>query len=84
MLEHDLTLPQRSPKPRTAGLTMIIDNGLPNGEFTDVLECNADLVDYVKYGDKGLDEMIITVDKNGKAIGVEMPALRTKFSKRVK
>jgi hypothetical protein len=49
-------------------------------------DCNAFWtgVDYVKYGDKGLDEMIITVDKNGKAIGVEMPALRTKFSKRVK
>ena len=48
-------------------------------------DCNAywTEVDTVKYGGKGLDEFIITVDKSGKAVAVEMPFFRTRFSERV-
>lgn len=41
-------------------------------------------LDNLKYGDIGLDQVIITVEGDGKAVGVEVPALRTSFSKRVK
>ncbi|KAJ9604586.1 hypothetical protein H2200_010699 [Cladophialophora chaetospira] len=49
-------------------------------------DCNAywTEVDTISYGGVGVDEFIITVDRNGKATGVEMPFLRTNFSKRVK
>jgi phosphosulfolactate synthase len=45
-----LKLPERTPKPRQAGLTTIIDTGLPKGLFRDYLEGAAHLVDYVKFG----------------------------------
>ena len=45
-----LDLPPRSAKPRTAGLTMVIDNGLPTGWFADALASTAGLVDMVKFG----------------------------------
>jgi phosphosulfolactate synthase len=45
-----LELPERTPKPRQAGLTTIIDTGLPKGLFRDYLESAAHLVDYVKFG----------------------------------
>jgi hypothetical protein len=47
-------------------------------------DCNAywTEVDTIKYGNAGLDELIITVDKAGRATGVEMPFFRTTFSKR--
>ncbi|KIV95519.1 hypothetical protein PV10_03163 [Exophiala mesophila] len=41
-------------------------------------------LDNLKYGDIGLDQVIITVKADGKAVGVEMPGLRTSFSQRVK
>jgi hypothetical protein len=47
-------------------------------------DCNAQWseVDTLKYGGLGLDDFVIDVDDHGRAKGVEMPALRTKFSKR--
>jgi phosphosulfolactate synthase len=45
-----LDLPSRSAKPRTAGLTMVIDNGLPTGLFTDAVVSSAELIDVVKFG----------------------------------
>jgi phosphosulfolactate synthase len=45
-----LRLPNRSSKPRTNGLTMMIDGGLPTGQFIDVIESHPDLVDVVKFG----------------------------------
>jgi phosphosulfolactate synthase len=50
MHQTALTLPHRSAKPRTSGLTMMIDGGLPTGQFTDVIESHTDLVDVVKFG----------------------------------
>lgn len=45
-----LDLPHRPVKPRRTGLTMMIDNGLPTGHFTDVVKSFAPLVDVVKFG----------------------------------
>jgi len=45
-----LTLPERAVKPRTSGLTMVIDGGIPLGQFTDLIEFGADYIDYVKFG----------------------------------
>lgn len=45
-----LTLPKRAVKPRSSGLTMVIDGGLPLGQFTDLIELGAEYIDYVKFG----------------------------------
>jgi phosphosulfolactate synthase len=45
-----LDLPARPGKPRTSGLTMVIDNGLPTGWFTDAVVSSAPLIDIVKFG----------------------------------
>jgi phosphosulfolactate synthase len=45
-----LTLPQRAVKPRTSGLTMVIDGGVPLSQFTDLIELGAEYIDYVKFG----------------------------------
>ena len=45
-----LTLPQRAVKPRTSGLTMVIDGGVPLRLFTDQIELGAEYVDFVKFG----------------------------------
>jgi phosphosulfolactate synthase len=48
---HDLlTLPAHEVKPRTRGLTMVIDHGLPSGYFEDAIASAAPLIDYVKFG----------------------------------
>ena len=46
----ELDLPDRPAKPRRTGLTMMIDNGLPTGHFTDVVKSFAPMVDVVKFG----------------------------------
>ncbi len=45
-----LTLPERSSKPRSSGLTMVIDGGLPLGLFSDVIASYAPHIDVVKLG----------------------------------
>ncbi len=45
-----LTLPDRAAKPRTNGLTMVIDGGIPLGLFTDLIELGAEYIDFVKFG----------------------------------
>jgi phosphosulfolactate synthase len=45
-----LTLPERAVKPRTSGLTMVIDGGLPPRQFADLIEFGAEYIDYVKFG----------------------------------
>jgi phosphosulfolactate synthase len=45
-----LNLPEHAAKPRTSGLTMVIDNGAPLGLFTDLVELGAEYMDYVKFG----------------------------------
>lgn len=45
-----LTLPKRAAKPRSRGLTMVIDGGIPLGQFADLVELGAEYTDYVKFG----------------------------------
>lgn len=45
-----LSLPERTAKPRQAGLTIVIDRGLPTGYFQDVIRSYGDLIDLVKLG----------------------------------
>lgn len=45
-----LDLPDRDPKPRTRGLTMAIDNGIPHGAFADAVASAAEYIDLVKFG----------------------------------
>jgi phosphosulfolactate synthase len=43
-------LPARSRKPRTRGLTMVIDPGMATGAFLDVVSSHGELIDLVKFG----------------------------------
>lgn len=45
-----LELPPRPPRPRTTGLTMVIDGGLPTGYFCDAVRSAAEHIDLVKLG----------------------------------
>ncbi|HTR91737.1 MAG TPA: phosphosulfolactate synthase [Trebonia sp.] len=66
-----LTLPERPAKPRTSGLTMVIDGGIPLGLFTDLIELGAEYIDYVKFGwgtsvvTGCLEEKISVLDSHG-------------------
>jgi phosphosulfolactate synthase len=40
----------RAGRPRTRGITMVIDPGLPTGAFTDVIDSHGELIDLVKFG----------------------------------
>ncbi|MFJ4654739.1 phosphosulfolactate synthase [Nocardia sp. NPDC088792] len=50
MFTHTLNLPGRDAKPRTRGLTMVIDPGLPSRQFDDIVSSYGDLIDFVKFG----------------------------------
>jgi phosphosulfolactate synthase len=45
-----LQLPERSEKPRSTGITMVVDGGLPTRYFQDVVESGAEFLDFVKFG----------------------------------
>lgn len=45
-----LSLPTRTHKPRTVGVTMVIDSGVPMNLFADIVESHADYIDFVKFG----------------------------------
>jgi phosphosulfolactate synthase len=66
-----LTLPERAAKPRTSGLTMVIDGGVPLRQFTDQVELGAEYIDYVKFGwgtsvvTNCLREKISVLDRHG-------------------
>ncbi|GAB2537553.1 phosphosulfolactate synthase [Nocardia heshunensis] len=49
-IDTTLQLPARQSKPRTGGLTIAIDSGLPHGLFEDVLTSYGELIDTVKFG----------------------------------
>ena len=71
MIQTALTLPERAAKPRSAGLTMVIDGGVPLGLFTDQIELGAEYIDYVKFGwgtslvTNCLREKIAVLDSHG-------------------
>ncbi len=45
-----LRLPSRTAKPRDAGLTMVIDGGIPPSHFADLMSAAAEYIDFVKFG----------------------------------
>jgi phosphosulfolactate synthase len=45
-----LILPERQVKPRTKGLTVLIDNGLSLHAFQDAITSSPELIDFVKFG----------------------------------
>ena len=45
-----LHLPPRAAKPRRAGLTMVIDGGIPASHFADLISSAAEYIDFVKFG----------------------------------
>lgn len=49
-MDSALTLPARAAKPRSTGVTMVIDNGLPVRAFHDSIDSYGDLIDLVKFG----------------------------------
>ena len=70
MTKNFLDLPYRSVKPRTSGITSLIDNGVSTKLFMDVIESNAHLIDIVKFGwctalvTKDLEQKIECLKKN--------------------
>ncbi|WP_409298679.1 phosphosulfolactate synthase [Peribacillus sp. SCS-26] len=50
MKNSGLNLPERVLKPRTHGLTILIDNGVPLQFFRDTMESAPQFIDYVKFG----------------------------------
>src|SRR5215469_16102614 len=50
MQHSGLLLPTRTAKPRTRGLTVLIDPGIPARYFEDVIESAEPFVDLVKFG----------------------------------
>jgi phosphosulfolactate synthase len=66
-----LSLPEHAAKPRTKGLTMVMDGGLPLGQFTDLVELGAEYMDFMKFGwgtsviTNCLREKIAVLDANG-------------------
>ncbi len=50
MIDTSLELPERRLKPRSRGLTMVIDTGLPTHYFCDVIASFSELIDVVKFG----------------------------------
>lgn len=50
MLTDLLELPDRPARPRSCGVTMVIDHGLSAGTFADHLRSTAELVDLLKFG----------------------------------
>ncbi|MBP3950473.1 phosphosulfolactate synthase [Halalkalibacter suaedae] len=50
LLLTELTLPSRDLKPRSKGLTLLIDNGISLNQFKDTITSHGHLVDFVKFG----------------------------------
>ncbi len=45
-----LSLPDREAKPRKRGLTILLDGGVPEGMFEDIIDNYHQIVDFVKFG----------------------------------
>lgn len=50
MTSSSLSLPERAVKPRSHGMTILIDDGVPYGHFRDIIESFDGFVDFVKFG----------------------------------
>jgi phosphosulfolactate synthase len=71
MRPNALQLPERAAKPRSSGITMVVDGGLPTRYFEDVVESGAEFLDFVKFGwgtalvTKDLRDKIAVLDNAG-------------------
>jgi len=71
MRATSLQLPARAAKPRSTGVTMMVDGGLPTRYFRDVVESGAEFLDFVKFGwgtalvTKDLSEKIAVLQEAG-------------------
>ena len=50
MNDTALHLPERASKPRSSGITMMIDGGLPARSFHDIIASSCEYLDFVKFG----------------------------------
>ncbi|WP_071460502.1 phosphosulfolactate synthase [Bacillus massilinigeriensis] len=50
MKKNSLLLPERESKPRSKGMTVLIDNGVPLNFFRDTVTSSGKFIDYVKFG----------------------------------
>ncbi len=50
MNDTALSLPTRSAKPRTSGITMVVDGGVPLGTLRDIVASAGEYLDFVKFG----------------------------------
>ncbi|MGH9017461.1 MAG: phosphosulfolactate synthase [Acidimicrobiales bacterium] len=50
MIPTTLDLPCRTSKPRSTGVTMMVDGGLPTGYFSDVVTSGSRYLDFTKFG----------------------------------
>jgi len=50
MNKSQLMLPKREEKPRSHGITALIDNGIPLSSFIDTISSASGLIDFVKFG----------------------------------
>jgi phosphosulfolactate synthase len=78
-----LQLPNRAVKPRTKGITMVVDGGLPTRHFCDIVESGSEFLDFVKFG---WGTALVTKDLNEKIavlqnIGVDFYFGGTLFEK---
>ncbi|MDA7027997.1 phosphosulfolactate synthase [Bacillus sp. CLL-7-23] len=70
MISSELKLPKRQLKPRTNGMTILIDNGVPLNLFKDTIQGSANYIDFVKFGwgtsliTKYLEEKISCLKQN--------------------
>src|ERR1700721_933388 len=66
-----LQLPERAAKPRSKGITMVVDGGLPTRHFCDIVERGSEFLDFVKFGwgaalgTTGLGEKIAVLQNAG-------------------
>ena len=64
-------LPSRATKPRSTGLTMVIDGGIPLRMFADIISSTPELIDFVKFGwgtaivTPGLQQKIAVLREHG-------------------
>jgi phosphosulfolactate synthase len=50
MIQTALVLPEREHKPRTTGVTMVVDGGMPLGGLHDLVSSAGEYLDFVKFG----------------------------------
>ena len=71
-----LNLPDRTAKPRSTGITMVIDNGIPSRYFADVVASYGEHIDFVKFG---WGTSVVSKDIKGKIEAVRQEGVNFYF-----